>query len=136
MLSDRLEKIVIYDSDIAENKINFKLVEANEFRLNGKMYDVVKKIKEPGRTIYYCIYDTKESALDELFSCLVESSSATNNNQPAQIVLKLLIKDGEAPYVLLLRVVCSSKEYNHFFSLNPLRGTKPQLYHPPDTTLS
>lgn len=136
MNSERIEKIIIYEKDIAENKIRFKLVEAHEFRLNGKMYDIVKKIEEPGRVIYYCIHDTKEDALDELFSCLIESGSAPDKTQPAQTVLKLLIKEGITPSDFLPRGYYSAGEYSILLPLNLLAGITPAPFHPPDYLLS
>ena len=129
--SSKVETVRIYYSDIRSKKIDFKRMEKREFRLDGQMYDVVKEEKHEDFILFYCIKDIKETALNELFACLAESNSAQNKSQPAQTVLKLLIKDAVTPFSDQNSTGYTERDYASVNSPVILERNPPPAKHPP-----
>lgn len=46
-----------------EKDPEFKRIHKKEFQYKGKMYDVIKEVKNNGITLFYCLKDTKEDNL-------------------------------------------------------------------------
>lgn len=74
-----------FDKNEMEKSVNYiEWIEDDEFRINGEMYDVVKK-KVSGDTVYlYCLHDEKESVLlstiEKLLNQLINDPPKTLNN--------------------------------------------------------
>jgi len=60
-----------------EQTTKLSFIKKNEFRLNGKMYDIVKTTIKNNIITYYCINDTQE---EKLFENLNEQVSNNLNN--------------------------------------------------------
>jgi hypothetical protein len=54
--------------------------EGREFRVEGKIYDVVKSDAEEGKTTYYCLYDKKESRLVARMEKLLRESAGDDKS--------------------------------------------------------
>ena len=80
-----------------------------EFHFGGTMYDVVRKERKNGNTLYYCINDKKES---KIYNCLEDlvSKQLDNNNTTTGAANHYLIK-------LLVQVFILSGENNFAFTL-------------------
>ena len=64
-----------------ENSLSgFKRIEDNEFRLNGKMYDIVKEVHTFSQIIFYCVNDEKEERLLEKFSDSIKNLAETKDS--------------------------------------------------------
>ncbi|MBM3186996.1 MAG: hypothetical protein FJZ67_11910, partial [Bacteroidetes bacterium] len=61
----------------------------HEFKMNGRMYDVVKKYKNDAGYSISCIDDIQET---RLFAQLDEATSSNLNNQPEKAPLKSFVK--------------------------------------------
>lgn len=60
---------------------NLDWEESKEFRLNGKMYDVISTVNNRDESItVYCIDDERESLLFELHSKQIDSNSSDNKD--------------------------------------------------------
>ncbi len=59
--------IKLTSADISSCKNGYKKIDINEFRLSGKMYDIVRTEVSGDTTILHCFNDTKE---EQLFSNL------------------------------------------------------------------
>lgn len=74
------------DSHIAD------LIEEREFRLNHKMYDIVKIIKENDVIHIYCYQDHKEEILNKIFNNQVDEKLPITSG--VKNIIKLLVQDG------------------------------------------
>ena len=82
-----IELIILRKEDILFNKINYERIHSHEFRLNGKMYDIVKEVDKDSLIYFYCINDKKEEKLEKEFHKRVEENTANkkhraNDNNP------------------------------------------------------
>ncbi|MBI5540584.1 MAG: hypothetical protein HY951_11035 [Bacteroidia bacterium] len=68
-----------------EEYANLVWEESKEFRLNGKMYDVISTVKNRDESItVYCIDDERESLLFELHSKQIDDNSSDNKDSKAK----------------------------------------------------
>ena len=110
--------LTIIKDDVTNSRLNW-IKPSKEFRLNGKMYDVVSKRIE-GNIIYYsCINDTQE---EELFKTLDEQVNKEMNNTDSETRVKTPLKD----YIPAERF--TPKQAGVSFMSNPLI---PNIYQPP-----
>lgn len=61
--SKELHTIVIPKFWLKHNNKDFELIEKNEFRYKGEMYDIVRQTEKGDIIIYECISDTEETKL-------------------------------------------------------------------------
>jgi hypothetical protein len=96
---------------------NLTWIKSNEFKLNGKYYDVISKKKTKTGYHFKCIDDHQET---ELFQKLEESTAVNLNNSSSSSPLKHWLKLLKTPFVFnemgLRPIVChiSSRESSNF----------------------
>jgi hypothetical protein len=78
-----LEIITLSKQDVINDEEFYKLLEENEIRYKGKMYDIYKKFEKDDTIILYCICDDKENNLDKAFSVYIQNLTTKNSPQPA-----------------------------------------------------
>lgn len=66
-----VEQIVLHSDDIISGKVNFIRLDDKEFKLNGKLYDIVSSNVVGDSIIFQCINDTEEEDLELQFVRLV-----------------------------------------------------------------
>ncbi len=82
------EQLVVF-SLTPETMHGFSWIHSKEFRYNGEMYDVVRKVSvSAGNTELYCIHDVKESGLFAHLDRLVKD--AMNHDRKGPGLLKVL----------------------------------------------
>jgi hypothetical protein len=95
---------------IAENTCMSWEEKDQEFELNGQMYDVVKKEVQGKKIIYYCINDSKESNLLDVYNQWIHSDKTnTHQKNSGKLALKYSTLEcilthsveGEMPAILL-----------------------------------
>lgn len=65
--------------------------EGKEFRYKNQMYDIVRKEKSNGSTIYYCVNDTEETQLFANLDVIVKKQM-DDENSPIGNSIKVLMK--------------------------------------------
>jgi hypothetical protein len=80
---EHVEILVFNKEDLLEQKIDFRWIHSREFKYNGEMYDVVKKIEDNKQIFLYCINDEKEKKLEEEFERGVHKNTSENKQRPA-----------------------------------------------------
>lgn len=66
-LEEKLKKGVVEQFVFTQQELQNYLVEENEFRLDGKMYDIKKKEQQGNKLVVYCVRDEyEENTLLEL----------------------------------------------------------------------
>jgi hypothetical protein len=82
--------------------------EGKEFYFEGHMYDVVKTKLLDGKTVYYCINDTKEKQLLDHLVNIVKSSRGNGKRQ----LIKFHVIDSELPQMeTIISPVCLKERY-------------------------
>lgn len=69
--TELVEQIVLHSGDIISGKFNSIRLDNREFKLNGKLYDIVSSNVVGDSIIFQCINDTKEEELELKFVKLV-----------------------------------------------------------------
>lgn len=69
--TELVEQIVLHSDDVISGKVNFIRLDDKEFKLNGKLYDIVSSNVIGDSIIFQCINDTKEEELELQFVKLV-----------------------------------------------------------------
>ena len=109
--------------------------EENEFRLDGKMYDIVQVETKGAETIYYCIDDVAEERLFANLDNLVKENLADEQSKHSKAA-KNLHKSFSQIYIKSknLTVPCISTEVQAAYSAyqkNALGYTPEKLTPPP-----
>ena len=73
-----LDLIMVVGNDAAK-QLRMEWLDDNEFRLDGKLYDVVRRYVQNDTTFYYCINDRNE---EQLFAHLDEMVKHQSENSP------------------------------------------------------
>lgn len=68
----------------------------HEFRLHGKMYDVIEKKEVDGKLVVRCISDDKETTLMAKYEDLLEKQLGKNSKERTASLIKLLT----SPYTI------------------------------------
>ena len=112
----------------------------HEFKMNGRLYDVLKKYKSNVGFSVSCIDDIQETAL---FAQLDEATAANMNNQPEKAPLKLFVKLLKLAYIEADSVLLNNKEVefqnrtNQFhYQSNFSEFKKQKLLQPPQNFFS
>ena len=91
---DELIEILIFNrNDIEENRIDFRWVHAHEFKYNGEMYDIVKKVDNDKQLILYCINDKKETKLEEELANRVHDNSQNSKQKQSSFHLNIFLSE-------------------------------------------
>jgi len=130
--NDELVIFRIPNSSLESFKENFVLFEDDEFRLEDKMYDVVRMERNSEETIYYCVPDTRESELYSRLDQLVNKSLSDDPlkkklNSNFQIFLSALFFD--QPQQMKFEVSC--KKINPLLSTFSIESISPECLSPP-----
>ena len=82
-------KLTILKISSCDNKKITWMEDGKEFRYQGTMFDIVRIVREPGLTCYYCYNDDQESNLltnlDKLVKDQTESSKSRTNQKKQEI---------------------------------------------------
>jgi len=89
---NRLKNFVFTNKEIK----NLTWIKSNEFKLNGRYYDVIKRIPTKNGFHFKCIDDFQETAL---FQKLEESTAVNLNNSSSSSPLKHWLKLLKTPFV-------------------------------------
>lgn len=85
-------------TDILKGRISFQRLEEKEFKLNGKMYDIVKEVEKKDSVYFFCINDEKEDELHKAFvKYFTENSNQGNNKSTSGNIFRNLITEGIVP---------------------------------------
>ncbi len=87
-----VELIVLNKNDLAAGKINYVRIHEREFKLDGKLYDVVRKEENDENIFFYCINDKREEELVSSFLKLIVNN-LNNETTPSTIknIYKIMI---------------------------------------------
>jgi hypothetical protein len=103
--------------------INLTWIKSNEFKLNGRFYDVISKKKTKTGYHFKCVDDHQET---ELFQKLEESTVINLNNTSSSSPLKHRLKLLKTPFVFnvigVKPIICSitkkeSSNFKYHFSI-------------------
>jgi hypothetical protein len=93
-----LEILSFHLSDITKNNSVIQITEENEIKINGKLYDIYKKVYKKDSVYYYCLNDNNENILEQAFSSYIENKTQENSkNIPIHNILHNIIKVAIAP---------------------------------------
>ena len=110
---DLIEKIVLIKDDILYGRINYRRIHSKEFRLDGKMYDVIEEKETYTQLIIYCINDENEEEYEKYFESKSEDNSDNKKrNSRSNHLFKILISEA-ADYVT----------YNYFSKYHSTSGS-------------
>jgi hypothetical protein len=81
-----------------------------EFSLNGKMYDLVKKITREGNVLLYCINDGKEKQLIDRYNEITKQNSAPGKKNISAESITLFVEtySNNKPVILFAESTFSS----------------------------
>ncbi len=86
--------IALSKKDLKENKLDFKFIEKDEFRLNGKMYDIIESTETTDSIFYGCINDSEEEKMELAFvDYVVNNPDKPELPLPLKKILSLLSID-------------------------------------------
>ncbi|MBM4175822.1 MAG: hypothetical protein FJ213_06570 [Ignavibacteria bacterium] len=119
--SELIEQIEVYSGDIENGKINFIQIDEKEFKLNGKLYDIVKIQVFEDRIIYHCINDTKEEELEhQLVKFIFNNFNGNEIPIPIKNSIQILNLDAisEQSFILNHNLIECEYYLNLTYSLN------------------
>ncbi|MCX6149716.1 MAG: hypothetical protein NTX22_04230 [Ignavibacteriales bacterium] len=91
---EKMSIIGLSKNDIVSGKISFRRMEEREFKLNGKMYDVVKEVSKKDSIYFFCIKDEKEDELHQAFvKYFNENSNQTGNKSTSKNIYHNIITE-------------------------------------------
>lgn len=128
-----LTKIII--SNDGENP-GIEWIDDGEIKVNGKMFDIVKRELKGNKTVLICVSDDKENRLSEVFE-----ESFTNNFNPSTAraasinVLKNIVKNALVPETENLIYICGKQRPQHFI-LEEVLDPFLEVLTPPPRNLS
>lgn len=111
-----------------------------EFKLDGKMYDVVRFKKEQGRTFVVCISDEKEDGIIASFANSVKKNADDNssNSNSGKTAIKITFKDWafEEKFIASASAIISKKEkINIDYSEQAVKGYSKIVSPPPNINI-
>lgn len=120
-----------YFSEAEMAQLNWE--ETNEFRYQGKMYDVINLEKKEGRILIRCVSDTKETALlDNYF----KTHRQTSENSSSHAILKLIASPYLPSSVALLHVTGKKTEKDFAGFSSNLPSAERRIPTPPPQVCS
>ncbi|MFN8342847.1 MAG: hypothetical protein U0V64_14385 [Cyclobacteriaceae bacterium] len=103
---DQLQSIHLTAAQLEE-----ALVEEDEMKLNGRMYDIAAIQKTGDRVVVLCLHDEKEDSLLSLLDGIIQNATRDKKPVPPS-VLGLLSLTAEIPSHLVIQVEVLSGENN------------------------
>ena len=91
----------------------FKIENDHEIIVNGKLYDVVRKVENGGSVKYFCVHDKKEETLiskTRLFNSQAQQMPVQNTKR---LIVEKIIKTG-----IIIEKTAFANEGNYFSFLN------------------
>jgi hypothetical protein len=89
-----IEQIAINKNDLINNKLNFIRLDEREFRLNGKLYDIVRTWEIADTIFFKCINDKREEELEhQFFSFVVNNINSEELPLPIRNIIKIFQLD-------------------------------------------
>jgi hypothetical protein len=136
-----MEKIIkkLPDTDVTilsitkSNSRKFRWVENNEeFKFEGKLYDLVRIRNEGDTTFFYCINDTQEEKLIANLDDHLQKDTdiQTPQNKKIQTLQEKIIKDCVG-HNSSFQTLCSSKKFLFNFFNENLTAIYPEIDSPP-----
>jgi hypothetical protein len=115
------ELIIISDAEIQRPGSAFKSMEENEFRYQGKMYDIIKSEKRGNNNIFYCVNDKNEEQLLARFEDYLKHHDDTNApyQEKSNRIFFQIIKQAITEYanIFLFPKDISNNNFCYFFSV-------------------
>jgi hypothetical protein len=102
----------------------------HEFRLDGKMYDVIEKKVENGKLIIRCISDEKETALVKKFE-QINNEKGANSKGKAALLIKLIGNTYLVAFVTDLPVENPALIPRPYFNINIITPLRSDVLTPP-----
>ncbi len=126
--------------DVAEHGDAIKWEDNNtEFKLDGKMYDVVRFKKEQGKIFVVCISDEKEDAvLSSLTAEIKKNITDNNTSNSGKTTIKLSFKDWafeEKSIEPMLKVIPEMEKRHIDFSERAIEGYTNIVLPPPNINI-
>jgi hypothetical protein len=93
--SESIENLRSYTGDeelivitIAKNSLNstgndYDMIDENEIKYKGKMYDIYKQVENENNINLYCVCDEKEDNLNKAFYLCIKELTSNNTSRPA-----------------------------------------------------
>lgn len=78
--------------EVKANSTFAATVEEDEFSVDGKMYDVLKRTEANGMIYVYCLPDHNETILNQVFNNKVDEQSPLTSG--VKNLIKMLVQDG------------------------------------------
>jgi hypothetical protein len=93
---DELLTEIIIHKDGLNREIEW--IDDGEIKVNGKMFDILRRENQGDDTVLVCVSDDKENKLQEIFEeSFNKSFNPSASKTPAVNILKILIKNALAP---------------------------------------
>ncbi len=130
-IPDQQLTIFVFKNDGSNPRL--KKVNKREILVDGKLYDVARKIEKGISITYYCLRDSKEESLIARTRIFNSQQHQLPVNNTARLIAEKIIKTA----VVIDKTVCISVSYsNHFFSfkLSPYTGPYSVILVPPPRT--
>jgi hypothetical protein len=123
--------------DIANGNKGYKKINDHEFRLFGKLYDVVRKKTSGDTSILYCINDIKEEQLFSNLDSHVKSTMESNAplRQKTNTLFKLIIQHAILLKNPSISIHESSYEFSNMFLEKLIPIYKNVLTPPPENII-
>ncbi len=107
--------------DLRDNSIKIEFIEKNEFRFDGKLYDIISYWETDDSVFYKCINDTREEELEVLFVNYVVNNE---HRQDLPVPIKQLLSSLQLEFFLVNKFMNSPFIHSSYFSVtstdNPL----------------
>lgn len=100
---EKMEIIIIPDSEILSGKSTLTFIKKNEFYYKGNLYDIVKRTRGENSSIFYCINDKQEEKLfagldDHIRSNMDKNTNAKSKSvQIAKNIIKEALPESKKP---------------------------------------
>lgn len=119
--------------DATANKAHIEWEEeGREFFLHGQMYDVAYTKSMNGKTLIYCLNDTKEENLLKALGKIASGNAGNaGNNQPGQHITKFQSPDFILSELTIVGVAVPDQTINAFYRVNQLPTVTTDIPTPP-----
>lgn len=119
---------IIFEKKLLNKRIT--IVNSHEIRVDGKLYDVARKVDDGLQIIYYCLADSKEQNL-------ISKTRLANSNlfpvpakNTARLIIEKIIKSG----IFEMQSIHFESDPNYYFPALPsfaVAGPVLSILHPP-----
>ena len=108
-----------------------------EFRLNGSMYDVVRKVLQKDKIIFYCINDDEEQSLFDALESLVSEQTddeKSSKGKTVQLLSKVFSQHYISPDPESISFYATSSKVYFIYWASPHQSFSEPQSPPPDLT--